>query len=334
MERISLSNSAFEGDNNAYLFADGPETVLVDTGDWMAATRRQLEAGLAEHGVSVPDVDRVFLTHWHADHSGLAGHVQAASGATVYVHSADAALVEGEKAAWDDMSARQRDLFAAWGIPERDRAKLTEELTLATDLDFAKPTVETFADGDEFSVNGHDLRAVHTSGHADGLCIFELDRDDSREVLSGDALLPKYTPNVGGADVRVDRPLEQYLRALRGIADAEYDYAWPGHREPIDDPTARAEEIVEHHEERAYRVLDVLRSEGAADPWTVSAALFGDLHGIHILHGPGEAYAHLEHLAREDVVEADGGEYRLTVATRERLGDVDESEETRWALEH
>jgi hypothetical protein len=44
----------------------------------------------------------------------------------------------------------------------------------------------------------------------------------------------------------------------------------------------------------------------------VSAALFGDLDEIHILHGPGEAYAHLAHLAAAGVVERRGRQYALT----------------------
>ncbi|MEF8783419.1 MAG: hypothetical protein V5A39_10770 [Haloarculaceae archaeon] len=61
------------------------------------------------------------------------------------------------------------------------------------------------------------------------------------------------------------------------IAAAGYRRAWPGHREPIEDPAARAEDIVRHHEERAWRVLDALCRRGPSDPWTVSADLFGDL---------------------------------------------------------
>jgi hypothetical protein len=58
-------------------------------------------------------------------------------------------------------------------------------------------------------------------------------------------------------------------------------------------------------------VIEALDDRGPADTWTVSARLFGDLDGIHILHGPGEAFAHLDHLERHGVIERDGREYRL-----------------------
>nr|WP_240452089.1 MBL fold metallo-hydrolase [Halostella salina] len=323
-----LSNSAFEGNNNAYLFDDGPETVLLDTGDWMEATRTQLTDALDSHGVSVADIDRILLTHWHHDHTGLAGEIQAASGADVFVHAEDAPLVGGDDDAWAAFHDAQERYFEEWGIPEPKRAELRDRMVDPTTLD--APEVTPMSDGDTFTVNGRDLRVVHTSGHAAGLCMFETTLDGSDVVFTGDALLPEYTPNVGGADVRVRKPLEKYLRALRRIADAGYSRAWPGHRDPIDDPTARAEHIARHHEERAWRVLTALDESGPLDPWAVSAELFGELSGIHILHGPGEAYAHLEHLARTGAVVAERRTYRIA----ERASDaLDRRTDQRWELD-
>jgi glyoxylase-like metal-dependent hydrolase (beta-lactamase superfamily II) len=159
--------------------------------------------------------------------------------------------------------------------------------------------------------------------------MFEASLDRSDVAFTGDALLPEYTPNVGGADVRVEKPLEKYLRALRRIADAGYARAWPGHRDPIDDPTGRAEHIVRHHEERAWRVLTALDESGPLDTWAVSAALFGELSGIHILHGPGEAYAHLEHLERAGAVTAEGRSYRIAESASDEL---ERSANERWDL--
>ncbi|WP_137289271.1 MBL fold metallo-hydrolase [Natronorubrum halophilum] len=333
MERISLSNSAFEGDNNAYLFADGAETVLIDTGDWMETTREQLEAAFDERGLGLADVDRIFLTHWHGDHTGLAGTIQAESGAEVCVHAADAALVAGDEDAWAELHELQERYFEQWGMPEDKRAVLLEFMADG-EATTESPSVTSFEDGDSFSVNGTELEVVHASGHAAGLCMFELSGDGGdapREVVSGDALLPVYTPNVGGADVRVDNPLEKYLRALRRIVDADYDRAWPGHRDPIDDPADRAQYIIDHHEERSWRVLDALDRKGPCDTWTVSDDLFGDLESIHILHGPGESYAHLEHLERAGTVVRDGATYRLAADVADELAAMDEK---RWELEY
>lgn len=328
MERIELSNAAFEGDNNAYLFADGPETVLVDTGDWMEGTERQLRDALTAHGTDFADIDRIFLTHWHGDHIGLAGDIQEVSDATVYVHQADAPLVAGDEEAWAEMQSLQEQYFEHWGIPDNGQSILFDLLEEPPYMENS-PDVTPIDDGNTFSVNGKELRAVHAPGHAAGLCMYETTIQGERDVISGDVLLPQYTPNVGGADVRVERPLAKYLEALESIVQSGYHRAWPGHRDPIDDPRARARLIVTHHEERSWRVLDALRRKGPCDTWALSADLFGELHGIHILHGPGESYAHLEHLKEAELVVQDDREYRLADGVATELDALDEN---RWPL--
>ena len=110
---------------------------------------------------------------------------------------------------------------------------------------------------------------------------------------------------------RVDRPLATYLETLPRLEAGHYDRLHPGHRDPIDDPADRIHTIVAHHEERTERVRDVLEQPGPATAWTVSDHLFGELTGIHVLHGPGEAWAHLEELVADAVAERDGIAYRL-----------------------
>lgn len=319
MDCLRLSNQAFEGNNNVYLF-DGAETTLVDTGDRMPETRGHLVDALAERDLSFGDIDRILLTHWHGDHTGLAAEIQEQSGATVHVHGADAPLVGGGDEAWDDLSTIHEQFLDDWGMPEDKQAELRSWLDAYADLT-DRPDVTPLEDGESFTAT-EQLTAVHAPGHTAGMCMFEL--GGGGEVLTGDALLPHYTPNVGGADLRVDRPLETYLQTLSDIAAADYDHAWPGHRDPIEDPTRRAREIIAHHEERAWEVLDALARLGPCDTWTVSADLFGSLDGIHILHGPGEAYAHLDHLERAGTVVRESGGYRLAdgVADRLRMGSM------------
>ncbi|ELZ91535.1 metallo-beta-lactamase family protein / hydrolase [Haloferax mucosum ATCC BAA-1512] len=312
MERIRLGNTVFEGRNNAYLIP-GDRPTLVDVGVATASVRRDVRGGLDAVGYEIADLDAIVLTHWHADHTGLAGELQAESDASVYVHAADAGIVSGDP----DAVAAERDIrerrFEEWGIPDGPLDELTSFLDGHDELQGERVDVTPVEDGDRITAGDGELEVVHLPGHAAGLSAFSFDASDGREAFVGDVILPKYTPNVGGADLRVDRPLETYLDSLARLADRGFDRVWPGHRDPIDDPAARARAIAEHHRDRTRRVLSVLNEHGPADAWTVSAHLFGDLSNIHILHGPGEAFAHLDHLAAEGVVERDGTEYATTV---------------------
>ncbi|WP_416839227.1 MBL fold metallo-hydrolase [Haloferax sp. DFSO52] len=319
MERIRLRNTVFEGLNNAYLLP-GDRLTLVDVGVATDDVRRDIRDGLDDAGYEISDLEAIVLTHWHADHTGLAGELQAESGADVYVHEADAGIVAGDAGALDEERAIRERRFEEWGIPDGPLAEVTSYLDGNTDLQGDPVDVTTVEDGDRIAAGDGELEVVHLPGHAAGLSAFAFDGDDGREAFVGDVILPKYTPNVGGADLRVDRPLETYLDSLARVADLDFARAWPGHRDPIDDPAGRARVIAEHHRERTERVLSVLDEHGPADAWTVSAHLFGDLSAIHILHGPGEAFAHLDHLVAEGVVERDGTEYSTVVA------DVDVAE--------
>jgi glyoxylase-like metal-dependent hydrolase (beta-lactamase superfamily II) len=308
---IKLDNEVFEGENALYLLghdADGP-TTLVDTGIDTPDTERQLRDQLATVDVAVTDVDRILLTHFHRDHAGLAGQIQAESGASVHIHRADAEMVTDTDAtgAYQDLLERR---FTTWRMPDAAREELLQAYHGTApgerNLDLS---VVPFENGETLAVGDRRLEAIHLPGHTAGQTGF-LDRATG-DLFAGDAVLPVYTPNVGGADVRVDAALARYAESLRRVVDIDPDRILPGHRDPIDRPVDRAREILGHHRDRTERVFEVLRRHGPADAWTVSAHLFGDLENIHILHGPGEASAHLEHLVDAGVVQVADGEYAL-----------------------
>ena len=324
MHRIRLENEEFEGRNNAYLFAgDGP-TVLVDPGVARDDVRSQLLAGLADLDVDVADLDAIVVTHWHPDHSGLAGSLQAESGATVHVHEADAPVVEQDPAAMEMVDDLRTRRFAEWGVPEADQAALREIFEAVSRAGWEAASVEPFVDGDEIPAGDETLRVVHSPGHTAGLSSLVV--EGTGEALVGDAVLPVYTPNVGGADLRVERPLATYVETLERLEALDLDRLHPGHRDPIDDPVARIHEILDHHTERTGRVIQVLAEHGPATAWEVSDHLFGELSGIHVLHGPGEAWAHLDELVARGDVEHEEGRYRLVVDPDAARADVESTD--------
>jgi glyoxylase-like metal-dependent hydrolase (beta-lactamase superfamily II) len=320
MERVSLPNEFLEGTNNVYVL-EGPETGLIDAGSDTPTIRSHLKDGLAAIGLDVAAVDRIYVTHYDVDHCGGLGWLVQESGADVYAHPAEHDLMRGDEAAWADLRMQRREALSTWGVPAPRVDELFEELTVGPDV-YEDVSVEPLTGGTSLDGLSEPVETVHTPGHTKGHLAYTLPRRN--EIVTGDALLPVYTPNVGGADVRVDGPLAEYLRTLRRIAVGGFEKAWPGHRDPITTPTERANAIISHHERRAMLVLRALERQGPSTPWAVSQELFGSLKGIHILHGPGEAFAHLDHLTSEGTIERHDQRYRLTddaadwLATTER----------------
>lgn len=315
--RIPMSTGSPEGENSAYLLPD--RGVLIDPGPPGDEAWDELVAGALEAGVALADVDHVLVTHWHIDHSGLAPRLADVAGATLHMHADDAPLVGDYAAARRRRVERDARRLRQWGAPE-SVVETVREGDAPSPMPESFP-VETHEDGE--SVAGVEL--LHTPGHTLGHAAFALRGGDDPRLFAGDALLPMYTPNVGGSDTRVEGAVSTYLSTLdRLLALAPASAGgprsgatatsttesgessrlagrWtvlPGHGEGVAFPD-RVEEIRDHHRERSDRAVEAVRAldPDPATPWAVAEHLFGEMNGIHAKMGAGEAAAHLSWLA-------------------------------------
>jgi len=272
MDRIVLGNEEFEGRNNAYVLADDDAdelALVVDTGIATDDIRRDLREGLAERGYEFADVDDIVLTHFHVDHAGLDWLAKFRPKATRPSTSTRPTPRWSHRIPPPSPPSRSGvGNSSRVGRPRRCTSR-TPRLFESAEIEGSPADPTPIEDGERLAVGGRTLETVHAPGHAAGLCCFETESGD--EAFVGDALLPVYTPNVGGADVRVERPLERYVATLDRLIDRDYERVWPGHRDPIAEPTARADAILEHHRERTDTIPRVSGRHGPADAWTVSA---------------------------------------------------------------
>lgn len=305
MKRIRTVNAVFEGRNNAYVLGEGggSTTVLIDTGLGNGDTHRAFTEEFTRQDLDPAELDEILVTHFHADHAGLAGSLQRESDATVRAHPDDAPLVARERDAIDEFETRRESLIRRWGVPNSKLDALYEYVTEHNAYADPPPTVTRIPDRTTIDCGTTTIEAVHLPGHTAGHCGFVVERESGSELFCGDALLPQYTPNVGGTDVRLDAPLEKYLETLRWIRDSGFVRAWPGHRDVIDSPAERAAEIIAHHRSRARQIQSLVVDHGPISVWDLSTRLFGDLEGVHIMAGVGETHAHLLHLEANGIVE-------------------------------
>ncbi len=160
------------------------------------------------------------------------------------------------------------------------------------------------ADSTDVELGGRRWQALITPGHtADHLCLLD---PDQGVLLSGDHVLPTITPHISGLAGR--DPLSDYVSSLHRVAELGDELvALPAHGHPFTGLAARAQSIVEHHEERIARLEELLDADSASVE-DLARALFG-AHGDDPL-AQSETYAHLEHLRRADR------------AVRRRVGDT------------
>ncbi|QLG63887.1 MBL fold metallo-hydrolase [Halorarum salinum] len=283
VERIPVGTGSPEGTNSAYVVPE--RGLVVDPGPPGEDAWADLRAGLRDAGVEIGDVDHVVATHWHADHVGLTTRLADAAGATVHMHERDAPLLAEYGAARERRRRRDDAALESWGVPP----DLIEEVRGA-DAPSPLPAeteVEAHADGD--AVAG--AAVLHAPGHTEGHLALSL----GDHLFVGDAVLPTYTPNVGGSDTRAGNPLASFLDSLDRL-ERHGGRVHPGHGTTVDVP-ARFETIRDHHRTRSRRVFDRVTRVDRPTPWDVAVDLFGEMRGIHAKFGAGEAAAHLTYLA-------------------------------------
>jgi glyoxylase-like metal-dependent hydrolase (beta-lactamase superfamily II) len=261
--------------------------MLVDTGLGLPGVEERWEPVLT--ALDGP-VTRIVITHFHPDHVGDSAAVAELTSAPVFQGADDYAQC---RRIWGE--ERQPERYAAHvlahGLPAGDLDDLRRESDALAQLVHAAAGPEPLEPGE--AIEGWEV--VHLPGHADGH--LALLRDGI--LIAGDALLARISPVVGlYPDARPD-PLGDYLGTLERIVELAPAVAFAGHNEPIDDPAARALELVEHHRHR----LDETRAGLSAEPssgYEVSRRLFGpELAPTQRRFALAESLAHLERLVRE-----------------------------------
>ena len=292
------------GPVNCYVTRSAPVT-LIDTGTKWDESRRALQAELAELGLKIEDLQRIIITHAHADHYGLAAEIARASGAEVWAHRHNQALLENSETTRAQRDAFYRQLMTEAGVPLEQRQRVADSRRDGNRYAEVVKIDQTLEEGAEIELADRVWRVYHTPGHAGGLiCLFD---PGSRVLLSNDHLLrdissnPVVEPDPDGGP----RPhrLVQYIQHMQRIADLEPSVAWTGHGHEIHDVHKTVRQRLHFHERRAQRILDLIGAEERS-AYQIAEPLFGRLDGIDSFLALSETIGHLDWLEEQGRIEA------------------------------
>lgn len=301
--KIPLPNSPLKS-LNAYLIRGKDRSLIIDTGMNREACLKPMLESLRELDVDLNETD-FFITHLHADHSGLVGKL-ATPGSRVYFSAVEIAVMKSF-----DANARQRlqDLFSFFvshGFPE-------EELKEAFQhhpgfLYGSKRDLNLYGlkEGDFLEAGAYRFSCIDTPGHSPGhMCLYEARH---KILVSGDHILMDITPNITRWDI-MDNSLGQYLSSLEKVYPLEVNLVLPGHRRILHDHKARIRALQEHHENRLAEVLEALdgRKKTAWDiaphiAWDLKVRSWSAFPPVQKWFALGETIAHIEYLEAEGKV--------------------------------
>lgn len=275
---------------------DGEEPVLVDAG--MAGGEATLEAGLADGGLGLPDVEHLVVTHPHQDHIGCVPQVLDAADPTVYAPAGVRERFARNPAA---VGERVRENATDAGIvgEQREEAVRMAVESLERDAELLPPdAVDVWVEpGQTLEAGGHAVEAVHTPGHqADHHC-YATRCGDERVLLAGDMAIRTFRSVLlhDGLDDGVFEALPAYLTALDRLAALDVDRVYPGHG-PVHDDLAGAIDLARDSLDDLLERSSAALEEGASTVGEVAFAIAGERPIRYMVL---EAMAALAHLVEE-----------------------------------
>lgn len=282
---------------NAYVVKGSRRALMIDSGPNYPESLAAIRKGLAELCLELSDVD-LFLTHMHADHSGLLQTLDC-PGLRLFAHPVDAKIIN-QMFKEEDPLADLREAACQNGF-EQQEAEMAIRRHPGNDIG-AKKGLEFLPvmDGDLFEVGEYRFRCIATPGHTQGhLCLYE---PIKKMLISGDHILGDISPNITyywGEE----NPLQEYLTSLELIRSVEVDLVLPGHRRIFEDCHGRIEELKNHHRQRLRETFEIL-SDRPQTAYEVAACMTWDMvfndwcevAPIQKFFATGEALAHLRFL--------------------------------------
>lgn len=281
---------------NSYVIKGKNQTLVIDTGFNRPACQASLCAGLQELQIDLQQTS-LFLTHLHADHTGLVG-LFADKGCPIYMNGIDYQyLCDSE----DGSTWRfTEENFMREGMPEADiKMQFSNQArTYSPKINFP---IHAVTDGERLHLADTELQVIHTPGHTKGQCCLYL---PSQQIFfTADHILFDITPNIQVWPNMKDA-LEQYLTSLDKVRDLPVRLALPGHRKGSHEIVQRIAAIKEHHARRLQEIQTIV----AAHPgytafqiapymtWSMRGKTWDEFPPTQKWFAMGETLAHLEYL--------------------------------------
>ena len=254
---------------------------------------------------SQPLPQQLLVTHFHPDHSGLAGWF-AEKGVRVISSEIEMDIARRIYAQSDAENVeRQLAWYQQHGIPEQALAKASQRGNT-----FRKGTVKPpqqlryVRASDKLTFAGQEYEVLTGRGHAPDMIM--LYSESQKLLIAADQILPSISPNISlmpglpSAD-----PLADFLSDLDGLLKLpEETLVLPSHGLPFYGLRERIKALQLHHEERLEQIHAAL-----GEPTTACAlfpVLFSrELDAQQLYFALGETVAHLQYLKNQSLVESE-----------------------------
>lgn len=283
---------------NLWLMESAGGWTIVDTGFNFAETLQHWDALFAGLLAKKP-VERLFVTHFHPDHFGLAAMLEKRTGVPVQMTEKEFAMactLTGEMNI-DTLERQYTSYYTEAGLADDLRIEMIARRFGYRKMVPAIPAAISAAKpGTAVALGGNMWKIIGGYGHSpEHACLYSAEQ---KLFISGDIVLPSISPNISLYPGGSGDPVGAYLESLDRIeAEVPDDVTvLPSHGVPFKGLHRRLDELRQHHARRFQRLREVLadRPRTAFDAMT---GLFAHraLAGSDVFFALGETLSHLAH---------------------------------------
>lgn len=286
------------GNVNAFL-VKGDALSLFDVGTKTPEAYEALKYGLKEAGYTFNDIEQVFLTHHHPDHSGW---VEAFDRAALLGHPYNDFWLKRDEHYFKHHDEFYFDRLTEEGVPEKYfnwLPKMKRPLVLVGE----RPLDTHLVEGDE--IPGHPgWIALETLGHAQSHLAFW--NEQTREMIGGDLVLGKVSSNPlieppFNRDDERPRSLLQYNASLKRVAALPVEIIYAGHGEPVKNVQSLIAERLIHQHERAMKVYGML-ADGPKTIFDLTTTLFPTVYHKELGLTLSETIGQVDYLIDQEMI--------------------------------
>lgn len=285
---------------NLYLIEDEDGWWVVDSGMAVGPTQ-ELWEGVFARDLRGKPIKAVMATHWHPDHTGMAGwlcdrwrvpfYISQAEYLTGLVHTRSDASHFG----WTNEQYQLRTGRGEQGM-EAARQSLGGIGSIVTPMPTSYRRLE---EGTRLSINGRRWQVVIGRGHSpEHACLY---CESLNLLISGDQVIPRITSNISVAGTEPEgNPLREWLQSLERFLEVlpEDALVLPAHNVPFRGLHHRLRHLIEHHEDNLIALEEACMDAEPSAIELLPVLFQRQLDDSQVGLAVGECVAHLNFLVQ------------------------------------
>lgn len=261
------------GSVNCYIYQQGEELTLIDTGFYAPQFQSFFINALASYNMELKNISRILLTHFHSDHTGLVKWLSKELDVPIYASSLAIPRILHDETYLQRKVTIYESLYKQYGVltyAERRMSKLRQTYAKREALQF-DANIQALSAGD--TVAG--LQVMYTPGHSpDSISFYDA---ETGWLFAGDAL---FETGLASALLEYDEQEQicaayiDYFATLAIMERTNISTVFPGHKNPFSNWREVIERAIEKVEYKLEKVITQIRN-GNRTVEQIGLAIYG-----------------------------------------------------------